>query len=112
MADPTQLFENIEFVNEQEKEYLAEAILGEEVRQFLTSSIGRFMWGCAKSEYDKCRDQMFEIDPYTPEGKRKYEKLKADAWAASHFIQWCVETINRGNQAEVMLEQGESGELT
>jgi hypothetical protein len=110
MAEPTQLFENIQFVNEQEKEYLAEAILGEETRQFLSSSVGRFLWGCAKAKYDECRDKMFEIDPYTPEGKREHKKLKADAWAASHFIEWCVEAIERGNQAEVMLEQGDTGE--
>jgi hypothetical protein len=113
-ADPTQLFEGIEFVNEQERIYFSEAVLGEEAQQFLSSSVGRFLWGCAKSEYDRCRDRIFEIDPYTPEGKREYEQMKADAWAAQHFIQWCVEAIDRGNQAETMLERSaeerESGE--
>ena len=104
MAAPAQLFENVEFVNNQEREYFAEAVLGEDVREFLASSIGRFLWGCAKSKYDECRDKMFEIDPYTPEGKKKYEQLKADAWAAQHFIQWCTEAIEQGNTAEAMLE--------
>lgn len=101
MADPTQL----QFINEREREYFAEAVLGEEIRQFLTSSVGQFLHGCAQSEYDRCRDKMFEIDPYTIEGKKEYQKLKADAWAASHFLQWIVEAITRGNQAEVLLNQ-------
>ncbi len=106
MADPTQL----EFVNEQEREFFAEAILGEEVKQFLTSSTGRYLHGCAKQEYDRCRDEMFDIDPYTPEGKREYLKLKADAAAAAHFLAWCVDAVTRGGQAAVMLENYRSEE--
>ena len=107
MADPTQL----EFINDSEEQYFAEAVIGEEVRQFLSSSVGRFLHGCAKAQYDKCRDKIFDIDLYTAEGKREYEKLKMDAWAASHFMQWCVQAMQQGNEAETMLneirEQGE-----
>jgi len=112
MAAPAQLFENVTFVNEQERAYFAEAVLGQEVMQFLASSVGQFLHGCAKSKYDECRDQIFELDPYTSEGKKRYEQLKADAWAAQHFMQWCVEAIQSGDQAEAMLQQieSESGE--
>ena len=106
MADPTQL----EFINEAEEQYFAEAVIGVEVREFLTSSAGRFLHGCAKAEYDICRDKMFDLDPYTPEGKREYLKLKADAWAASHFMQWCVEAMQRGDESEVMLKAMREGE--
>jgi hypothetical protein len=75
MADPTQL----EFVNEQEQQYFAEAVLGEETRQFLQSSVGRYLHGCAKQEYDQCRDKMWDLDPYTPEGKREFLQLKRQA---------------------------------
>ena len=100
-ADPTQL----NFINDAERQYFAEAVIGEETRQFLVSSVGQFLHGCAKAEYDRCRDQMFDIDPYTPEGKKKYMNLKADAWAAAHFMQWCSEAIQNGNIAGTMLEQ-------
>ena len=104
-ADPTQL----RFINEAERQYFAEAVIGEETRQFLVSSVGEFLHGCARAEYDRCRDKMFDIDPYTPEGKRAYMKFKADAWAASHFMQWCAEAIQNGDNAAAMLEQiGES----
>lgn len=107
MADPTQL----EFINEAERQFFAEAVLGEEVRQFLTSSVGRLLHGRAKAEYDECRDKMFDlVDPYTPEGKREFMKLKANAWAAQHFLQWCAETVVQGNEAEVMLNNSRDGE--
>lgn len=103
MATPT-LPSDIEFVNEQEREYFAEAVIGEEVRQFLVSDVGRYLHGRAKQEYDRCRDEMFDLDPYTPEGKAKYLNLKADAAAAAHFMRWCVDAISRGDQAATMLE--------
>lgn len=107
MADPTQ---QLEFINETERQYFAEAVIGEEVRQFLQSEVGRLLHGSAKAEYDKCRDKMFELDPYTPQGKQEYLKLKADAWAASQFMRWCAETIVQGNEAEVMLNNSRDGE--
>ena len=103
MADPTQQMP-IEFINEQEQQYFAEAVIGEDVREFLNSQTGRYLHGCAKQEYDRCRDVMFGLDPYTPEGKREFLKLKREAAAAAHFMRWCVEAIQRGDQASVMLE--------
>jgi len=103
MADPTQQMP-IEFINETERTYFAEAVLGEDVREFLTSQTGRYLHGCAKQEYDRCRNEMFDVDPFTPEGKQKFLKLKRDAAAAAHFLRWCVEAIQRGDQASVMLE--------
>ena len=103
MADPTQL-EGITFISDQERQYFAEAVIGEEVRQFLVSSVGKFLHGCAQAEYDECRNEMFDLDPYTPDGKREYMRLKAKAWAAVHFMEWCVEAIQNGQNAATQLE--------
>ena len=100
MADPTPL-PNVEFVNEQERAYFAEAVLGEETRQ---SDIGRYLHGRAKAEYDRCRDLMFDLDPYTAEGKQEFLKLKRDAASAAHFMRWCIDAITMGDQAATMLE--------
>ena len=107
-ADPTQL----QFINEAERQYFAEAVIGEDIQQFLMSTTGQFLHGCAKSEYDRCRDQMFDTDPYTMEGKKEYLRLKAEAWAASHFMQWCVDAVLRGREAEGMLKSIREGEST
>ena len=107
-ADPTQL----QFINEAEKQFFAEAVIGEDIKNFLMSTTGQFLHGCAKSEYDRCRDQMFDLDPYTQEGKKEYLRLKAEAWAASHFMQWCVDAVLRGREAEGMLKSIRDGEPT
>lgn len=103
-ADPTQL-QDIRFINDQERTYFAEAVIGEEIRSFLVSEAGRYLHGCAKQEFERCRAEMFDFDPYTPEGKKRYESLKAAAWAAQHFMQWCVEAMQAGDNAGTMLEQ-------
>ncbi len=103
MTAPAQSLD-IEFINEQEREYFAEAVLGEDIRAFLVSSVGQFLHGRAKSVYDKCVDEVFALDPYTAEGKRELAQLKANAWAAEHFMQWCSEAIYNGDVAATQLE--------
>ena len=105
-ADPTQL----KFVNEAERQYFAEAVLGQEVEQFLVSDVGRFLRGCAKAEYDACRDKLFELDLYTEAGKKEHDKLKREAWGAAHFTQWCAEAILRGQEGETLLNESREGE--
>lgn len=99
-AEPTQL----EFINDTERAYFAEAVIGEEVRSFLVSEVGKLLHGRAKLEFQKCQTEMFDFDPYTPEGKKRYQALKADAWAAQRFMQWCVEAMQNGDNAAKMLE--------
>jgi hypothetical protein len=103
MADPTQL-ENIDFVSDQEQEWFLEAILGEEIQNFLNSSTGRFLHGRAKGVYNECVRKMFEIDPYTPEGKKEHGRLKEQATQAENFMKWCAEAILGGRSAETMIE--------
>ena len=41
-------YSTVEFINDQEREYFAEAHLGEQVRSFLVSPAGRYLHGRAK----------------------------------------------------------------
>lgn len=104
MADPTQL-EHIEFTSDREREWFIEAMLGEEVQNFLNSSTGRYLHGRAKGVYSECVMKMFELDPYTPEGKRERENLKQQATCADNFMKWCVDAIQNGRGAESLIEQ-------
>ena len=103
-ADPTQLGKHIEFINERERELFAETVLGQEATDFLNSTTGRYLHGRAKATYDKCVDDMFEIDPYTPEGKKAHVRIKQEAWCAEHFMKWCVEVISNGMESATQLE--------
>ena len=80
-------------------------ILTPSYTEFLNSSVGRFLHGCAKAAYDKSRDKLCDLDPYTPEGKREWTRLQQDAWAAAHFLQWCVESVQRGSESERMMKE-------
>ena len=102
-ADPTQL--GIEFTDDQERQYYAEAVIGEDVRNFLNSTTGQLLKGRAEQVKQKCIEEMFEIDPYTPEGKKEHARIKQESWCANHFLLWCIDAIIEGNQAEVLLKQ-------
>ncbi len=101
-ADPTQLG-HIEFVNEQEKEYFAEAMVGEEVLDFLNSTTGRYLHGRAKRVFQESVKKMFELDPYTAQGKIAHERIKREAWCAEQFMKWCADAIHAGRDAATQL---------
>lgn len=103
-TDPTEQFgPHIQFTSQQEREFFAQAMIGIEVREFLTSETGRLLHGYANQKIAECTEKIFEIDPYTPEGKRAYEKLKFDKMCADMFMRWCAEAIIEGNNAESQL---------
>ncbi len=108
-ADPTQL-SHIEFVNETEREYFAQAMVGEEVLSFLNTTTGMYLHGRAKQVFDERLKEMFDIDPYTPEGKKAHTRLRRDAWCAEHFMKWCVDAIEDGKTAATQLETYRDGE--
>jgi DNA polymerase elongation subunit (family B) len=107
MADPTQL-ENIDFVSEQERDWFIEAVLGEEVQNFLNSSTGRYLHGRAKGDYDECVRKMFKLDPYTAEGKKEHARLKEKASHAENFVKWIADVIQNGRTAEALIKQNEN----
>lgn len=108
-ADPTQL-SHIEFINDQERQYFAEAMVGEEVTGFLNTTTGIYLHGRAKQVYNTCIKEMFDIDPYTQDGKREHARIKLEAWCAQRFMQWCADAIIEGQQAAVLLENYRDGE--
>ena len=108
-ADPTQL--GIEFADKQEREQYTEVIVGEDVRNFLNSTTGEFLKGRAEQVKEKCVKEMFDLDPYTPEGKKEHSRIKQEAWCANHFLLWCIDAILEGNQSETLLSQYREQEI-
>jgi len=104
MAVPTQL-SNVRFKDQKEKDLFDEAMLGQEVREFLNGTTGQFLHERAKLERMEVADEISELDPYTPEGKRRFEKLKFRKMCADNFMKWCIEAITNGQNAEVQLDQ-------
>lgn len=94
---------HLSFVDEQEKQYFAEAVVGQEMLDFLNSTTGQFLHGCAKQVKQECVAKMFELDPYSAKGKKEHERIKREAWCAQHFMKWCAEAIQTGRDAETLL---------
>ena len=89
----------LEFLNDQERTYFAQARLGEEVIQFLNSNVGKYLHGCAKQEVEELRNALEECNPDSIFGRRKIRRLQRKVGAARYFMQWCAEAINQGEFA-------------
>lgn len=108
MAEQTKdRFAGIQFVDQQEREYFAQAQLGEEAIQFLHSNLGRYLHGCAQQEVEALRDELEKIDPdrrLSFFSRRKLRRLQKEAQAARYFMRWLAEAIQQGNYAFNQLE--------
>ncbi len=111
MADPTRPdLRDVQFISDEEEKYFRTATIGVEAASFLQSDTGRHLWEKARIEYDKATDDLFKLDPYSAEGKRAFAEIKSRAWAAEHFMQWCVESIQDGKNAEAQLRHLREGD--
>jgi hypothetical protein len=95
----------VEFINEQEREYFAEAHLGEQVRDFLVSPVGRYLHGRAKQTISECKDKLADLDPTVKGGIAQWKAIKQDMANAEAFMKWCAEAIVNGDNAARQLEE-------
>lgn len=98
-------YSTVEFINEQEREYFAEAHLGEQVRSFLVGPTGRFLHGRAKQVVDDCKDRLSNLDPTVKGGIAEWKAIKQEMANAESFMQWCAEAIVNGDNAAAQLEE-------
>lgn len=104
------LLETLEFVSEREQTLFAQAQLGEQLRDFLATPAGRYLFGRAQIEIAKCKDELLEIDEHLlgdEEIAMQVRKIKRRAWCAEHFIVWLSEAIGEGDLAFNQLEDEE-----
>ena len=98
-------YSSVHFISEQEREYFAEAHLGEQARSFLVSATGRYLHGRAKEVIADGKDQLSILDPTTPEGVEKWKAIKQDMSNAESFMAWCADAIVNGDNAAKQLEE-------
>lgn len=97
-----------QFIDEQERLYYSQAKLGEDVRSFLNTDVGKYLHGCAKMELNEIRDELETVStellwarPFT---RRKIKRLQLRAEAARMFMRWVAEAIQEGDFAFRQLE--------
>lgn len=98
-------FGNIDFVDQREQQYFAQAKIGNDVYDFLHSPVGRYLHGCAKQEVEALRDELEKCNPDSIWGRRKIRRLQVKAEAARNFMTWCAEAIQVGEHAYAQLEE-------
>lgn len=80
---------------------IAEAMLGQDAQEFLSSELGRYLLGRADQEKEEAIDQLKRISPWR---KRRITELQNAIWRAESIKEWIVEMIQTGQAAEHALE--------
>lgn len=97
--------ENIEFIDQKERELFARAALSQQTLDFMASPVGRYLHGRAKAEVEQAQVDALEINPFSWWGRRKWRKLQHRADVARSFIKWCADAITDGEVAYQELKE-------
>ena len=100
--------DDIEFVDSRERELFAAAKLGEDVRKFLRSDVGRYIHGKAKIDLEDAKEQLLNCNLLTFWGRRKARQLQQKAEVARSVLRYCVDAINDGELAFQELSEREN----
>lgn len=98
-------FENVDFLDEKEREYFAEAHLGHQTKEFLHSPVGRLLHGRAKQALEAAQQKALEIDPDSEDALKQLRRVRQEAAIAQLFMRWCADAIENGSAAEVQLDE-------
>jgi acyl-CoA thioesterase len=82
--------------------FAAEAILGDEARQFATSDIGRYMIGCAQQDLEEAHQKLSTTHPWR---WRRIQQLQNDIRCSTQFLTYIRDLVIRGTVAGKALEE-------
>lgn len=80
----------------------AEAALGREAEEFLSSEIGRYIVGRCEQEIQEAQDALATVSPWR---RNRIKQLQNEIWRARSVRQWVAELVIQGREAEKQLEQ-------
>ena len=82
----------------------AEADMGREAQEFLSSPMGRYLIGCAQQEYQEAVRRLKRVPFWR---FRRVQQLQNEMWRAENFMLWVRDLIVRGRAAEAALADRE-----
>ncbi len=82
--------------------FAAEAILGDEAREFANSDMGRYMVGCAQQDLDEAHLKLSETHPWR---WRRIQQLQNDIRCSTQFLTYIRDLVIRGTVAGKALEE-------
>lgn len=81
---------------------MAEAILGRDAEEFLSSELGQYILGRCDQEIAEAQNLLSEVSPWR---RRRIRDLQNRVWRAKSIKDWLAELISNGKAAEVALEE-------
>ena len=81
---------------------MAEAMLGRDAQEFISSDIGRFLIGRCEQEIADARNKLDTVSPWR---RNRIRQLQNEIWRAKSMQSWLIELIQAGKQAEQMLDE-------
>jgi hypothetical protein len=100
--------DQIDFVDQAEREIFARFKMGEDVRDFLQSDVGRYLHGRAKQQLEESKVDALDVDPDGWRSffvRRKLRQIRLRAEVARSFMKWCADAIIDGNHAARELDE-------
>lgn len=91
----------VEFQDRREEALIRTAVLGQEARDFLESSVGRYVIGAAAQDQGEIERQLTEVSPWN---RRRILRLQQKHQAVSMAIGWLTEMVRDGAHSERQLE--------
>ena len=79
---------------------VAEADLGNETSEWLCSSVGRYIVGCAQQEIASAHEQLSKTSPWR---RRRIQELQNRIWRAESLLAWLRELLLGGHAAHQAL---------
>ncbi len=81
---------------------MAEAILGRDAQEFLSTELGRYLVGRAELEEREALEKLSEVSAWRV---LRVQELQAQVWRARSVRAWLAEIVQAGNAAEAAMEQ-------
>jgi hypothetical protein len=91
--------DEIDYIDEKERELFARAQLSEQVKDFLVSPVGRYLHGRARQEVEQAQVDALECNVSRWWGRRKFNNLQQKAERARSLMRWLADAITDGEVA-------------
>lgn len=80
----------------------AEATLGRDAEEFMSSDIGRYLLGRCEHEIIDAQEKLSVVSPWR---RNRIRQLQNEIWRAKSVRDWLLEIVGTGRQAEAILDE-------
>lgn len=101
-SESAALQELIDRLDPTSRTFLAEATLGTDALDFVTSDLGQYMIGCAKQDAEDAHQKLKNTAPWR---RRRIQQLQNDIKCAEQFVLYLRDLVIRGKAAEIALDE-------